>query len=231
MRQSEGTVVACRGTHRKAAKKPIVVADRPDAAWSWDITDLPAPWVGHCFKAYVATDIYSRKIMAFRVQARERKQYASEMFRSAFTTAVPQVIHADNGAAMIAHEVKELFESFGVRPSHSRPRVSNDNPFSESVFATIKTHPTYPGIFADLASARAWMNDWVTWYNTKHQHTRTGYFTPAEVYDGSWQDTWLARQCEMDRYYAQHPERFKQPPQVKTPEPVTGINLTVLKIA
>lgn len=114
---------------RGARAVPVVVADRPDAAWSWDITDLPSPWVGVHFKAYAVTDIYSRKIVAHRVELKQCKDLAAQMFQQAFAQAIPGVVHADNGAAMIAGTTKKTLKAYGVTPSYSRPRVSNDNPF------------------------------------------------------------------------------------------------------
>lgn len=134
----------------------VVVADHPDAARRWYITDLPGEFVGQRYKAYVVTDIYSRRIVAFRIEQRECQRKAAAMFTQAFARTTPKVVRADSGAAMIAGAVTDVFHAHGVVESHSRPRVSNDNPYSEAAFATMKTHPSYPGIFTSLDHAQAW---------------------------------------------------------------------------
>ena len=153
---------------------PVVVADHPDAAWSWDITDLPGEFVGQRYKAYVVTG---------------------------------------------------MFDAHGVVESHSRPRVSNDNPYSEAVFATMKTHASYPGIFTSLDHARAWCASWIESYDTMHLHSGIGFYSPDEVYTGAWQTRRQARQHALDAHYAAHPERYRQPPQAPSPNSIAGINL------
>lgn len=204
---------------------PVVVADHPDAAWSWDITDLPGEFVGQRYKAYVVTDIYSRRIVAFRIEQRECQRKAAAMFTQAFARTTPKVVHADSGAAMIAGAVTDVFDAHGVVESHSRPRVSNDNPYSEAVFATMKTHASYPGIFTSLDHARAWCASWIESYNTTHLHSGIGFHSPDEVYTGAWQTRRQARQHALDAHYAAHPERYRQPPQAPSPNPIVGINL------
>lgn len=204
---------------------PVVVADRPDAAWSWDITDLPGPYVGVAYKFYCVTDIYSRRIVAYRVEARESKILAADMFAEAFARTRPGVVHADSGAAMVADTVTGLFARHGVVESHSRPRVSNDNPYSESVFATMKTSWDYPGVFDDCEHARSWVDGWVARYNADHFHSGVGYYPPDEVYDGTWTVRRRRRQQALDDHYAKYPGRYRTPPVAGVVDAVVGINL------
>ncbi|MDO5029808.1 MAG: integrase core domain-containing protein [Corynebacterium sp.] len=135
-------------------------------------------------------------------------------------------MHADTGAAMIAGAVTDVFHAHGVVESHSRPRVSNDNPYSEAVFATMKTYASYPGIFTSLNHARAWRAPWIESYNTTHLHSGIGYYSPDEVYTGTWQTRRQVRQHALDAHYAAHPERYHRPPQAPSPNPTVGINLS-----
>ena len=222
-----GTTRPTRVSPRPKNKRPapVVVAEGINDAWSWDITDLPGQYVGQCFKAYVVCDLYSRKIVAVRVEQRECKKTATAMFRNAFDHAIPKVVHADSGAAMIADTVVALFDAFNVVESHSRPRVSNDNPYSESVFSTMKRAESWPKQFESLEHAREWVTDWVEYYNKKHYHSGIGFYTPEMVYDGSWIKTRRQRQCVLDNHYAQHPLRYRKPPQAPTLAAEIGINL------
>ncbi|QTG75469.1 DDE-type integrase/transposase/recombinase [Trueperella pecoris] len=204
---------------------PVVIAQGPDQAWSWDITDLPGQYMGTCFKAYVITDVYSRKIIAFSVEQREDKDKVEQLFVRAFAQAVPQLIHADNGAVMRAKNVERLFASHHIIESHSRPRVSNDNPFIESVFATMKTSNTYPGVFTDLDHARGWCQAWVEAYNTTHLHSGIGFYPPQEVYNGTWRQRKDQRQQALDNHYTQHPQRYRKPPIAPEPPTTVAINI------
>ena len=204
---------------------PVVVADRPNAAWSWDITDLPGPYVHVRYKVYMVNDIYSRKIVIHRVEERESHNSATQMFTTAFAEAKPGVLHADSGSAMIASSLKSLLAKHTVIESHSRPRVSNDNPYSESVFATMKTSPDYPGIFTSLEHARTWVDQWVAHYNADHLHSGVGFYPPNEIYNGTWTIRHQRRQNALAAHYAQHPNRYHHPPQAQTPKPLAGINL------
>jgi putative transposase len=123
--------------------------------------------VARCaFKAYSVLDIYSRKIVGWQVEERECDDLAVDMFEAAFAGhGLPAVVHADSGPAMRSTVLKDLLADLGVGQTHNRPRVSNDNPFSESEFRTMKYRPNYPGTFTDLEAARAWVSAYVCWYN------------------------------------------------------------------
>jgi putative transposase len=205
---------------------PVLKATGPGQVWSWDITDLRSPWRGSAFKAYSIIDIFSRTIVGWRVEEREVDDLAVGMFQAAFAAhGLPQFVHADSGPAMRSTVLKDLLSDLGVSQTHNRPRVSNDNPFSESEFRTMKYRPNYPGTFDDLDTARAWVSSYVPWYNEHHRHSGIALFTPAEVHNGAWAQRWRQRDSAHQAYYDAHPERFRRRPQTPTPSPVVGINL------
>lgn len=195
--------------------------------WSWDITDIHSPWVGKSFKAYVIMDVFSRRIKGFRVEDREVDELAVQMFAAAIAEhGAPRCVHADSGAAMTSNALKQfLTEDHSVEMTHNRPYVSNDNPFSEAGFKTMKYRPTYPRIFPDLDSARTYITEYVRWYNTEHRHSGIALFTPNEVDDGTWIHTWAARQKVLIDYHQAHPARFSQRPVTPAPAEIVGINL------
>lgn len=211
---------------RQAREIPVVAATAPGQAWSWDITDLLGPHTGVTFKAYKITDIYSREIIGYRVENREADVLAVEMFEQAILErGAPQVVHADSGPAMRSTALRQALTAHGVELSHNRPYVSNDNPFSEAGFRTMKYRPGYPCIFLDLEHARAYLDEYVTWYNTVHKHSGIALFSPQQVGDGSWQQVWQVRDQALQAYYEQHPERFAARPITPTPAQKVGINL------
>ncbi|KHL05443.1 IS3 family transposase, partial [Sinomonas humi] len=137
----------------------------------------------------------------------------------------PRAVHADSGPAMRSNLLKDLLEEHGIERTHNRPRVSNDNPFSESEFRTMKYRPNYPAVFEDLAAARAWVQGYIPWYNTHHRHSGIALFAPAAVHDGSWQGQWARRDHAHQAYYNAHPERFRSRPKTPAPPSTVGINL------
>ncbi|WP_034220983.1 IS3 family transposase [Actinotalea ferrariae] len=205
---------------------PVLEATGPGQVWSWDITDLRSPWRGVAFKAYSIIDIYSRKLVGHRVEEREADHLAVQMFQTAFAAhGLPGAVHADSGPAMRSTLLKDLLQPLGITQTHNRPRVSNDNPFSESEFRTMKYRPNYPGAFETLDDARAHMNAYVRWYNTSHKHSGIALFSPDEVHDGTWRQRWTARARVQQSYYDAHPERFREPPVTPAPPGLVGINL------
>jgi len=188
---------------------PELVATRPGQVYSWDITKLAGPVKGTYFDAYVMIDIYSRYIVGAHVHAAESGPLAAEMMQRIFAIhGVPQVVHADRGTSMTSKTVAELLSDLEVTRSHSRPRVSNDNPYSESWFKTLKFAPTFPDRFGTLGAARAFMADFVSGYNHHHHHSGIGLHTPAEVHYGLAQATAAARSGILAAARAAHPERF-----------------------
>ena len=224
--QSARPVAPTRSTSTTPRVAPVLKATGPQQIWSWDITDLRTPWRGVAFKAYSIIDIYSRKIVGWRVEERERDDLAVEMFEAAFTGhGLPAVVHADSGPAMRSSALKDLLAGLAIGQTHNRPRVSNDNPFSESEFRTMKYRPNYPGAFDELDAARAWVSTYVSWYNQHHRHSGIALFTPDAVHDGTWAQHWDRRDTALQAYYAAHPDRFRNRPHTKSPSPIVGINL------
>ncbi len=174
-----------RLARHKPRAVPELVATGPGQVYSWDITKLPGPARGVYYDAYVMIDVYSRYIVGAHVHAHESGVLAEEMMREIFGIhGIPTVVHADRGTSMTSKSVATLLADLGVTRSHSRPRVSNDNPFSESLFKTMKYLPTFPERFASLAGARAFMDRFTQAYNHHHHHTGIGLHTPADVYYG-----------------------------------------------
>jgi putative transposase len=224
--QSTRPVAPTRSTNRAPRPVPVLKATGPQQIWSWDITDLRTPWRGVAFKAYSIIDIYSRKIVGWRVEERESDALAVAMFDDAFANyGPPAVVHADSGPAMRSTVLKDRLADLGVAQTHNRPRVSNDNPFSESEFRTMKYRPNYPGVFTDLQAARAWVSTYASWYNQHHRHSGIALFTPAEVHNGAWMQQWQRRDHVHQAYYRTHPERFRHRPNTHSPSPIVGINL------
>jgi transposase InsO family protein len=198
-----------RQARHPARSRPELVATAPAQVYSWDITKLKGPVKGVYFDAYVMIDVYSRYIVGARVHARESGPLAEAMMRQVFDIhGVPHVVHADRGTSMTSKSVADLLEDLGVTRSHSRPKVSNDNAYSEAWFKTLKYAPVFPGRFAGLADARAFMTDFIAWYNEAHRHAGIGLHTPAEVHYGRHHAVRAVRQQTLAAARAAHPERF-----------------------
>ena len=162
---------------------PELVATGPGQVYSWDITKLAGPVKGVYYDAYVMIDIYSRYIVGARVHSAESGPLAVEMMRQVFDLhATPRVVHADRGTSMTSKTVAQLLADLDVTRSHSRPKVSNDNPYSEAWFKTLKYTPTFPDRFGSLPDAQQYMNAFVDGYNHHHRHTGIGLHTPADVH-------------------------------------------------
>lgn len=218
--------VPTRKERRQPRNKPVLKATGPGQVWSWDITDLYSPWRGKVFKGYKITDIYSRKIVGWRVEDREADHLAVEMFAAAIAEhGAPQVVHADSGAAMTSNLLRDYLQEQDVELSHNRPHTSNDNPFSEAGFRTMKYRPGYPKVFTDLHAAREYIAGYVPWYNHQHKHSGIALFSPAQVHDGTWQQAWAQRDRAQQRYFDEHPERFHARPRTPAPATTVGINL------
>lgn len=192
-----------------ARQRPELVADGPRQVFSWDITKLAGPVKGSYFDAYVMIDIYSRYIVGVRVHARESGPLAEAMMREVFDVhGVPHVVHADRGTSMTSKSVADLLEDLAVTRSHSRPKTSNDNPYSEAWFKTLKYAPVFPDRFASLADARSFMTNFVTWYNHAHRHSGIGLHTPADVHHGRHHSVRAAREDTLAAARTAHPHRF-----------------------
>jgi transposase InsO family protein len=188
---------------------PELVATGPGQAYSWDITKLAGPVKGKYFDAYVMIDIYSRYIVGAHVHASESAVLATEMMREIFAIhGNPRVVHADRGTSMTSKTVAALLSDLEITKSHSRPRVSNDNPYSESWFKTLKFAPVFPERFGSLADAKAFMADFIEGYNHHHHHTGIGLNTPADVHFGLATAKAAERAVVLAAARARNPERF-----------------------
>jgi len=199
-----------------AYAKPELVARAPNQIWSWDITKLKGPIPYLYYSLYVILDLFSRYVVGWMVATHENARLAQRLIEA---TCVKQgirphqlTIHADRGAPMRSKLVAELFADLSIGASHSRPRVSNDNPFSEAQFRTFKYRPEFPDRFGSIADARAISHDLFTWYNDAHHHSGLTYLTPADVHYGRAATILEGRHQTRLAAYAAHPERFVQGP-------------------
>lgn len=218
------------GDRRRQAKHPpkaipVLSATGPNQVWSWDITTFASIDRGRNFKLYVILDVFSRYVVAWRLEDREEDDLAVEMFRAAIAEhGIPQVLHADRGSVMTSDVMSKILADHGVTQSHSRPHVSNDNPFSEAQFKTTKYDLGYPIRFTDIDHARAWTAKFIGFYNGEHRHSGIGYYTPASVHHGTWTHVRDARQTTLDRAHEKHPERFAHAPKATTISTTVWIN-------
>jgi len=188
---------------------PELVATGPGQVYTWDITKLAGPVKGTYFDAYVMIDIYSRYIVGAHVHAHESAVLATEMMREIFAIhGTPRVVHADRGTSMTSKTVAALLADLEVTKSHSRPHVSNDNPYSESWFKTLKFAPVFPERFGCLADARSFMATFVEGYNHHHHHSGIGLNTPADVHYGLATAKAAERAVVLAAARGRHPERF-----------------------
>ncbi|WP_079168173.1 DDE-type integrase/transposase/recombinase [Streptomyces colonosanans] len=193
---------------------PELVAEGPSQVFTWDITKLAGPEKGVWFHAYVIIDIFSRYVVGWTVERAESAERAKELIRETIKRngIVPGHVHADRGTSMTSKKVSQLLIDLGVTRSHSRPGVSNDNPYSESHFKTVKYAPDYPERFDSLAHARGWMEGFITYYNHTHRHSGIGYHTLASVHFGTAELVREQRAATLAEAYARHPERFNRRP-------------------
>lgn len=193
---------------------PELVATAPNEVWSWDITKLRGPSKGCWYHAYVIIDIFSRLVINWRIETIEDGDLAAELVAEAITEQgrAPGYLHADGGAAMTSKPLSSLLVDLDVSRSHNRPHTSNDNPYSEAQFKTMKYVHDYPERFASIGEARAWMTAFIESYNHEHRHSGIGLHTPASVHYGTAELIRDHRQHVLDAAYAAHPERFNHRP-------------------
>ena len=209
-----------------AYRKPELLATGPNQVWSWDITKLRGPSKGVYYYLYAIIDIYSRYVVGWMIAEVESAELAEQLIvESCAKQGVQQAqltIHADNGGPMVAKTVAILLADLGVTKSHSRPHVSDDNPFSEAQFKTLKYRPDYPDRFGSLADARSWGRRFFHWYNEQHHHTGLGLLTPAAVHAGRGETMRQQRQVILEQAFQAHPERFVhgRPQPARLPETV-----------
>ena len=206
--------------YRGRAKQPVkrkpptsYQAAAPCQVWTWDITWMPGPVAGMFFYLYLIVDIYSRKIVGWEVHERESSEHASVLIRKAVLAegciGQPLVLHSDNGSPMKGSTMKTTMENLGITSSYSRPRVSNDNPFSEALFRTFKYRPNWPTKgFATKAEAQEWVRSFANWYNDEHLHSAIRFVTPNARHSGSDCKILANRTALYATARAQNPQRW-----------------------
>lgn len=214
-----------QATHQPKAI-PELCATRPNQVWSWDITVLRSVDRGRNFKLYVILDVFSRYVVGWRLEEAENAPFAVEMLENTIASehAAPEVLHADRGSPMTSDLMTKTLIDNKIAQSHSRPRVSNDNPFSESQFKTMKYDLDYPGKFDNIEHAREWVTRFIEAYNTQHRHSGIGYYTPESVHDGTWTVFQNRRQQALDDVWKRHPHRHRRRPQAPVVHTESWIN-------
>lgn len=217
--------------HQRPAQhhaRPRVLAERPNESWTWDITKLPTIVPRTYLNLYLVLDLLSRFPVAWMISTKENAALAQHLFRQALEQHKIEpgqlTVHQDRGAPMIAHSYREFLDGFGVRRSYSRPRVSNDNPFSEAVNKTLKYAPSYPGRFRGMEHAREWVAAFMQAYQHRPHEGLCGY-TPHAVFHGHVDAIAATRQAALDAHYARHPQRYPRgAPTTQRPPAVVAIN-------
>jgi len=208
---------------------PELLATRPNEVWSWDITKLLGPTKWTYYYLYVLLDVFSRYVVGWMLAHRELARLAEQLIAESCERQGigpgQLTVHADRGAAMTSKPVALLLADLGVTKSHSRPHVSNDNPFSESQFKTLKYRPDFPERFGSIEHGRSFCGDFFPWYNTEHHHVGLGLFTPHDVHLGLAAAKHEQRARVLADAFARHPERFPNgPPKPKEVPAAVWIN-------
>jgi putative transposase len=209
--------------------RPELLATGPNQLWSWDITKLKGPKKWTYYYLYKIMDVFSREVVGWMVAYRESAELAGRLINE---TCLRQnikrdqlTLHADRGSSMKSVTVGQLLADLGVTKTHSRPHVSNDNPYSESLFKTLKYRPDFPECFGCLEDSRNFCIYFFNWYNKEHKHSGIAWLTPEDVHYGRADEVVLKRQIVMDEVYKNNPERFvKGPSKIKKPDNQVWIN-------
>jgi putative transposase len=214
---------------REPRPVPIHVATAPRQVISWDITYLRSAVRGEFYYLYMHVDLFSRKIVAWAVHEHEDDVLAAALVERCMNdegiTSPGVILHSDNGGPMRGSNMVAKLDALGIRQSLSRPRVSNDNPYSESLFRTLKYRPTFPSKpFASIEAARAWVAQFVHWYNTQHRHSAIEYVTPDERHAGKHIEVLSRREALYTEARRRHPERWSGPIRDWTPTNVVRLN-------
>jgi putative transposase len=218
---------------RAQAPRPVkpptsYTAAEANQVWSWDITYLPSRVRGQFYYLYLFEDIYSRKAVGWDVYEQESGELAAGLLQRSVMAeqcfAAPLVLHSDNGAPMKSLTLLAKMYDLGIAPSRGRPRVSNDNPYSESLFRTLKYCPQWPADgFVDIETARSWVREFITWYNDEHRHSRIRFVTPAQRHRGEDKVILKQRSALYENAKQQRPERWSG--NTRNWEPVGAVNL------
>jgi putative transposase len=199
----------------QAKKKPHLVARNPCEVWSWDITRLPSLQRGKYFDLYVMIDIYSRYVVHWEVHARETGELAKQFIENCIRAeggVAPKTIHSDRGTSMTSKSVAGLLSDLDIIKSHSRPRVSNDNPYSEANFKTMKYCPVFPEVFGSAQDARSFCRRFFEYYNHRHYHSGIGLHTPFTLHIGTAHAIQDRREETIGKFRAVNPQRFTRRP-------------------
>jgi len=214
--------------------RPELLATRPNEVWTWDITKLRGPAKHSCFLLYSIIDIFSRYSPGWMIADRESDLLAERLIAD---TIIKQgvgrgqlTVHADRGPSMRSRTVAQMLADLGVDKSHNRPYTSNDNPFSEAQFKTLKYRPSYPNRFDDIEHATTWGSGFFAWYNNDHRHSGICMLTPADVHYGRAQQRIAERQAVMNTAYHATPERFRRPPQLRALPAAVYINPPIVPV-
>jgi putative transposase len=230
------------GRERRAQRRgplyaaPELLATGPNQLWSWDITKLKGPAKWTYFYLYVLLDVFSRYVVGWMVALRESAALAKHLIKTSCRRQgiLPQqlTVHADRGSSMTSKPVALMLSDLGITKTHSRPSVSNDNPYSEAQFKTLKYRPDFPERFGSLEHARVHHVDFFRWYNTEHRHSGLGLHTPHDVHFGLAEARRTQRADVLTAAYAAHPERFVRHPPVPASLPTAAwINKPKLLVA
>jgi putative transposase len=205
--------------------KPELVTHQPGEVYSWDITKLRGPLRGVWYDLYVMIDIFSRYVVGWAVEETETAELATEFIDDVIRVhGKPRAVHADRGTSMTSKSVAQLLIDLDVARSHSRPHVSNDNPYSEAAFKTLKYCPAFPDHFDDIDHARAFCKEFFDYYNHEHYHCGLGLHTPASVHFGTAETIRAGRADVLATAYARNPERFNRRPEPPKLPTVAWIN-------
>jgi|LSQX01.3.fsa_nt_gb putative transposase len=214
----ENDMLHHRGRAAEGTRCPISThsASAPNQVWMWDITYLYGPVKGMFYYLYMICDLYDRTIVGWEIWPEETAEHASELISRAVISQritppmnMPLVLHSDNGSPMKGATMLATLYKLGITPSNSRPRVSNDNPYAESLFKTVKYHCSYPTKgFATIEGARLWCSRFVNWYNNDHHHSGLKFLTPSQRRNGTWKKVLSNRSKVYEAAKARHPERW-----------------------
>ena len=217
----------------KKRKRPDThIATKPNQIWTWDITYLKKETKGKYLKLYMILDIYSRYIVGWEIHEEENGELASILLEK---TAIREkitlkqrkiILHSDNGSPMKSYMMKEKMEELGVTSSFSRPRVSNDNPYSESIFKTMKYTPIYPRKFKTKEQAREWVYNFVSWYNNEHLHSGINYYTPSTIHNQRHESIVNKRETTYKKARILNPIRFSDKTRDFDPPIISALNPT-----
>lgn len=214
LRAEHGDVKERRNqVNRPVYAKPELLATAPNTVWSWDITKLKGPVKWRYFHLYVIMDIFSRYVVGWMVAHREQKALATRLIHESCRKQNIQsqqlTLHADRGSSMKSKDVAFLLSDLGVTKTHSRPHVSNDNPYSEAAFKTLKYCPKFPDRFGSIHDARNFCRDFFDYYNKEHRHSGIALMTPEQVHYGLSDEIQSGRQATLNAAFQKHSNRFK----------------------